>query len=412
MKRKYALIFFVLSLLLTVVCMGAYREDRAVIKLVDGNVSVVFCDHHIAPTDTLVASEIHARKINEPYRVKIGVVSDMVACGHGYRTALLYCFPTLKDAVDAFMKKAYVEAVDAQISFRPDEKEIFEITSEQPGHKVNEAKLYRDIFYGLRSGREIVVTAQRLTIFPTVRAEMLKEETHLRASYCTDYSSSSPSRKHNINLALSKINGTVLEKSEQFSFNSTVGRRTESNGFLPAKIIVGGKYEEGYGGGVCQASTTLYNAVLLSGLSVTAAQRHSLKVAYELPSFDAMVNGSYSDLRFVNDSTGKIYIRACGDGKQVRVEIYGKRLAYEIKRRSVVVAEGELPGYEEIEDAECKYFSEQDAVGSRLIVSYPKASLKSEGYLDYYKNGVLYKSVLLRTDRYAETVGVIAIKTE
>ena len=122
MKRKYALIFFVLSLLLTVVCMGAYREDRAVIKLVDGNVSVVFCDHHIAPTDTLVASEIHARKINEPYRVKIGVVSDMVACGHGYRTALLYCFPTLKDAVDAFMKKAYVEAVDAQISFRPDEK--------------------------------------------------------------------------------------------------------------------------------------------------------------------------------------------------------------------------------------------------------------------------------------------------
>ena len=412
MKRKYALIFFVLTLFLSVACMGSYREDGAVIRLVDGDVSVVFRDRPVTPTDTLVASEIHARKINEPYRVKITVVSDMVACGHSYRAALLYCFPMLKDVVDAFIKKTYVEAVDAQISFHPDEKEKFEITDEQLGHKVNEARLYRDVFYGLRSGREIVVTAQRLPIFPGAFARMLKEETYLRASYSTDYSSSSSSRKHNINLALSKINGTVLEKNEQFSFNSTVGRRTESNGFLKAKIIVGGKYEEGYGGGVCQASTTLYNAVLLSGLSVTAVQRHSLKVAYELPSFDAMVNGSYSDLRFINDSTGRVYLRAYGDGKRVCVEIYGKRQDYEIKRRSVVLEEGEIPGYEEMEDAECKYFSERDAVGSRMIVSYPKAAINSEGYLDYYKNGVLCKSVLLRSDHYAETVGVIAIKTE
>ena len=340
MKKKYALIFFIMSLLALSVLMGAYREDVAVIRLVDADVSIEFRDAPVEATDTLVASEIHARKINAPYKQKIRLVSDMVAHGCGYRAALLYCFPMLKDAVEEFVQKSYVEAIDAQIFFHPDADEIFEVIDERNGHKVNESRLYRDIFYGLRSAREITVTARRLPVFPLVHAQSLKEETYLRARYCTDYSASSPARKHNINLALSKINGTVLEKDEQFSFNATVGRRTEANGFLPAKIIVGGKYEDGYGGGVCQVSTTLYNAALLSGVTVTAVQRHSLKVAYELPSFDAMVNGSYSDLRFLNDSKGRIYLKAYGDGKQVCVEVYGKRLNCEIKRRSVVIQIG------------------------------------------------------------------------
>ncbi len=411
MKKRNRLSIWIFSVFFALLGIGAADggQDRAVLTLTDGEVSVVFRDAPVRPTDHLVAEEIFLRRINSPCSAKMELVKARVEEGEDFRSALLYCFPYLKAAVEEFVHKAYRPSVDAEISFDPDAPVMFSITPEKEGSRVNEPRLYRDIYYALCRSGKATVTAKKIVIRPEVSAARLKSETYLRARYTTDYSSSSAARKHNVRLALSKINGTVLLNGESFSFNGVVGKRSKENGYMEAKIIVGGRYEDGYGGGVCQASTTVYNAALLSGLTVTEARRHSLKVGYELPSFDAMVNSASSDLKFVNESGGRIFIKAYGTENKVCVEIYGQRLRYQIKRRSVTVKEGELPGYEEVIDGEGKYFEPGTASGSKTIVSYPHASLESEGYLDYYVNGRLVKSVLIRKDKYSGTMGVIAV---
>ena len=157
----------------------------------------------------------------------------------------------------------------------------------------------------------------------------------LKSSFNTGFSSSTDERAHNIKLCSSKINGTVLECGEEFSFNKTVGKRTEKNGYKRAKIIVDGKFVDGVGGGVCQVSTTLYNAVILAGLTVSESYPHSLGVSYVSPSFDAMVSSS-SDLRFINDTNGPLLIKAFTKGDFLFVEIYGERSVYKYERLSEV----------------------------------------------------------------------------
>jgi len=400
-----------LTIISLMFCMGANAPQKSgvIIKLVDGDVTVVYVDSKIAHTNHLVAQEIFTRKINAPYHEKIQMVMQKLEQGYNFRTALLYCFPYLENAVTNFLHKTYVEAKDAQISFYPDSEEMFEILPEQNGHKINEARLYKDIYYALCREKNVTIFGKRITIFPAIKKEQLKNQTFLRAKYSTDFSSSTSARKNNIMLAMSKINGTVLNNGESFSFNKTVGARTKENGFLQAKIIVGGKYEDGFGGGVCQASTTMYNAALLSGLTITEVKSHSLKVGYELASFDAMVNSASSDLKFVNESGGRIFIKAYCTQSNVCVEIYGQALLYTIKRRSKIIEEGDLPGYEEMIDIDNKYFDQDTPSGSKKIISYPHASLKSEGYLDYYLGGILFKSVKIRQDKYSQICGIIAV---
>ena len=102
-------------------------------------------------------------------------------------------------------------------------------------------------------------------------------------AYTTYYSKEERDRCQNISIAASLIDGVTLQAYGEFSFNATVGKRTEEAGFRQAKIIVNGEYVLGVGGGVCQVSTTLYNAALKSGLTVTEYHPHSLRVGYIAP---------------------------------------------------------------------------------------------------------------------------------
>ena len=133
------------------------------------------------------------------------------------------------------------------------------------------------------------------------RAEGFEYFDELMGEYSTSYASSSAARKHNIELAASAVNGAVIGVGEEFSFNVTVGVRSRRRGYLPAPVIVSGKYTTGVGGGVCQVSTTLYNAVLRSGLEVVSVSRHSIPVSYVPRSMDAMVSGA-TDFRFKNNT--------------------------------------------------------------------------------------------------------------
>jgi len=212
----------------------------------------------------------------------------------------------------------------------------------------------------------------------------------LIASFYTFYGESSANRKHNVKVAVDKINGTTLAPEEEFSFNDIVGKRSEENGFKTAYIIQDGEFVEGIGGGVCQVSSTLYNAVLLADLTITRVQAHSLPVSYVAPSFDAMVS-SGSDFRFVNTLSAPITINMTADGKYVRCDIYGVA-GRKVSRRSETI---------EIIPCEVVYRDDENMLfGEESVESAGMQGLRSKGYLEYETGGKVVTK-LIRTDFYA-----------
>ena len=144
-------------------------------------------------------------------------------------------------------------------------------------------------------------------------------------SYTTYFNSWVAGRSYNIALAASKINGTVLNYGEEFSFNDTVGRTTESAGFKQATVYTADGMVPGIGGGICQVSSTLYNAALYANLQITRRQNHSYTVAYVKYGLDATVSYGSLDFKFKNSTKGPIKISAYTSGGSVTVSILGKK---------------------------------------------------------------------------------------
>ncbi len=230
----------------------------------------------------------------------------------------------------------------------------------------------------------------------------------LRASFFTTYFSSCEERASNVALASSTINGTFLDVNEEFSFNKVVGDRTEKNGYKNAKIILGGKFVDGVGGGVCQVSTTLYNAVLLAGLRVTEYHPHSLQVSYVAPSFDAMVSSGSADLKFVNNTGSPLLIKCLAKNFKLTVEIYGEKMNEKYIRQSCVLEELPAPLEEEVFVSSEEY--PDLLIGEKRTIKYSKKGLKSQGSLIKVENGKIVWVKKIRTDIYNGVKGVTIIK--
>ncbi|MFQ9287907.1 MAG: VanW family protein, partial [Intestinibacter bartlettii] len=157
---------------------------------------------------------------------------------------------------------------------------------------------------------------------PKIKTEDLKSIDSVLAGYSTTFNSSIYGRSYNIALALKRCS-TVVMPGETFSYNKATGPRTISNGFQNASVIVSGTYQDAPGGGVCQGSTTLFNAALLSGLDITQVRNHSKTSSYVPRGRDAMVNDSDSDFKFTNNFNHPVYISAYAGGGQASVKIYG-----------------------------------------------------------------------------------------
>lgn len=217
------------------------------------------------------------------------------------------------------------------------------------------------------------------------------------ASFYTTYGWSAEQRKHNVELAASRLDGAVLNPEEIFSFNAVVGARTLENGFLPAPVIFDGEYVEGVGGGVCQMSSTLYNAALLADLSVVCVKNHSLPVHYVNPSFDAMVS-SASDLRLLNTRSSAVRLSVFCDGERVTVEVWGEPLGFSVRRVSVTVKELNFQTeYRLVEGVECG-----------TVLKHGADGYISEGFLQYVFGGRVVKTVKIRRDVYYPQKRIIA----
>ncbi len=388
--------------------------DYPRIELSCGEVSVTYTDYPIEPTNHIVADEIAERKINGSLYEKAEQMDNCLSSGSTYQYAVLYAFPRLKAAADELISGISRPAENSAIAFNPDRRPMFYITREKAGRTADPEALYKSVYFSVKKAcyrNESVISTQVSSdeVPPEITAEDNVLLTKLRARFTTDMSCSGENRKHNIRLAFSKINGTVLAPGEIFSFNSKVGRRTKENGFLEANIILDGEYVSGYGGGVCQASTTLYNCALTAGMKVTAVRNHSLAASYVPPSFDAMVNSGSSDLQFVNEGDTPVFIRCVCSTSTVTAEIYGAPLPYRIERESVVVRRIPAPEDTVTVDSERKYTSGLPS-GEQVRVSYGKDGIVSEGFLKYYDAaGRLIRREKIRRDTYSARGGTVAV---
>lgn len=135
----------------------------------------------------------------------------------------------------------------------------------------------------------------------------------------------SAERHHNISAALKSINNSLIWPGEVFSFNEATGPRTPERGYLPAPIILNGGLEVGYGGGVCQAASTVYNAALASKLPIVERHGHTMPIHYVPEGKDAAVDYGYLDLKFANNRNGPIIIKTSMLNGRIYVEIRGEK---------------------------------------------------------------------------------------
>lgn len=158
---------------------------------------------------------------------------------------------------------------------------------------------------------------------PKISTEDVKSINTCLTSFSTTFNSGLVERSHNIGLSARRCNNVILKPGETFSYNEHTGMRVLSNGFLNASVIMGDEYEDAPGGGVCQTSTTLFNAALLSGLQIDQVRNHSKTPKYVVRGRDAMVNDGDSDLKFTNNFNHAIYIESYRSGSSVVASIYG-----------------------------------------------------------------------------------------
>ena len=162
-------------------------------------------------------------------------------------------------------------------------------------------------------------------LYPSVTTNMIGTEAFpdLLSEFSTKYSASNKNRTTNLILASNKINGTVLMPGETFSYNKVVGERTIQAGYKEAPIYVSGRVENGIGGGICQITTTLYNAVVYANLDIVERSNHQFVPSYAGPSRDATVVYGAIDFKFKNNRDYPIKITCSVSGGIANFKIWG-----------------------------------------------------------------------------------------
>ena len=214
-------------------------------------------------------------------------------------------------------------AKNGSISSYDASSDSFTFAGEQTGIAINEEQLKSDIQSAL-SARQFdkVITVSASEVQPEYSTAAAKQKYKTIGTYTTNTTSNSK-RNTNIRLAAAALNGTIVGPGQEVSFNDTVGQRTEAKGYQGAAAYNNGEVVQEIGGGVCQVSTTLYNAALKAGMKISMRRSHTFEPSYVTPGMDATVSWGGPDFRFINTSSSAIGIKASYSNQTVTVSIYG-----------------------------------------------------------------------------------------
>lgn len=370
--------------------------------------------------DFMVNSDIHtlleASNLKNVYfdnpDERITLISQFEKAGGSINVAFNYMFIGLDEKIESVLKEVEVEPINSEITFNPSTKNIFTITDSVNGLRVDKNALYSDINEQFLTSNNVSVELKFIEEIPAITKEYNQTLTQKISHYSTNVADNTGGRKHNVCLALDQFNGFIINPKEQVSFNAITGEHSIENGYKTATIIYNGEFTDGIGGGVCQASSTLYNALLLGGVQIDEVHKHTLPVRYVPYALDAMVNEHTHDLKFTNTSDYPIYIHTYNDKNSVYVDLYSHPLNYTYKTRSETIDTIKSSGDKIIPDTDGKYANQVLFKGEYFRVSYPKDGYEAKAYLQTYLGDELIEEKEIRHEVYSPQRGVVIEGTE
>ncbi|HML87082.1 MAG TPA: VanW family protein [Methylomusa anaerophila] len=245
--------------------------------------------------------------------------------GHQLQLALTYNQDKLYSIFRTIARTVDREAKDAKLKVTGVGKTI-EVVPEVVGYKVDLAKSMAEAAANLNTRPFLNLNLTVEEIVPAVCAKDLTEIDGLVSSYTTYFNPADQNRTQNILLAAKSVSDILVRAGEIFSFNNTVGLRLARHGYKEAPVYIDGKLVPDWGGGVCQVSSTLYNAILLADYDIEERTAHFRPPAYVPIGQDATVADNLLDFKFKNNSPHNIYITSEVMGNHLTINIYGKRI--------------------------------------------------------------------------------------
>ena len=334
--------------------------------------------------------------------------------------ALRSALQPLNDQIPSHAVNASVEVklktnkIDGVLFYQP----YWDYTEGTNGARIDSEALERQIVEALERGEYTADLTPTVTVSePEITVEKLQAQYHLLGSYTTNYrfkgsSSTSPdvaqncqNRDINISKAIGMMQVVKLDPGKSFSFNKTTGERSEKKGWVPANAVYQGTgYTKEPGGGVCQVSTTIFNAILRAGITSINRRGHSIPSDYvtkhfeEGLGFDATVDYGHIDFSFKNDTGHTIYMfiyltknKDSARRKNINVEIYGvEQPGVEYRCRNEIL---EFTPSDDQSKFEYEIDKSMSASAKPVLLRNPHDGYKVKTYVDMYRNGMYIKTV-------------------
>lgn len=318
-----------------------------------------------------------------------------------YKLAFSYDSKVIDEVLDKIEQEVKKEPSSAKISIIAGN---IKITPEVKGSYLQKDKLREAIISNIDGepvSETVNLEAPIEIVRPEITTEKLSAINNKVSSFSTAFATSTANRINNIELATKAINGTLLMPGETFSFNETVGERTKARGYKEAGVIIGDKIESGIGGGICQVSSTLYNAMLRAEVPSVERRNHSLPLAYIGKGLDATVDWGHIDYKFKNTLEYPVYIEGYVENKKVYFNVYS----------NVKLTEKTYEMVTEITDViepKVKYIDNPTMnKGEEKVIKKASAGYKVKAYRKTFANGKLIKTELISTDTYRAVNGEI-----
>ena len=306
----------------------------------------------------------------------------------------------------------YVPATNATASYSRDVEGLFAYTQGEPGRQVEEETIFAYLQDAAEQAKNATIQLPWQEISPAYTVEDAMADHQLVATFTTSYAKSphnASGRVFNIQKAAGLIDGVTLQPGEEFDMNATLGPRNGETGWRTAAGIRDGKYEQEYGGGVCQVSTTLFNAVMMADLEITDRRPHSWPLSYVPIGRDATISTGGPNFKFVNSSESEVVIVAqTTKDKKVTVSIYGRPLADGVSIQISSKQTGTLssPGTERLLDASLPY---NTTVEDRK----ERRGKTSVTYKEYYDaDGELIRKETAYEDKYRSIRGRVYVSSD
>ncbi|MCC3668106.1 MULTISPECIES: VanW family protein [Terrisporobacter] len=311
------------------------NNNKIIVKVDDKEYEVLVSDIIEELDVKKVENEIMSYGKDKTFLEQFGLI--YLSVGRNYNFNIKIDKNYLQEQVKKIYADTHIAPIEPTFEMNGDNLNIIKGKN---GKSIDDKKLMNDIIEKINSNEvgktDIVIKEQYKTIKPKINDKDLKGVDYKISSATTYFGGTGYNRGLNIANATNKIDGTLLMPGDEFSYEDKVSPVELNNGYYMAPVIVNGSHKDAPGGGVCQVSTTLYNAELKAGIIPTERYNHSKSVSYVQRGLDATLATGSKNLRFKNPYDYPIYIHAYTVGGQVTVEFWSNKSVLDGKKYTPV----------------------------------------------------------------------------